>query len=199
MRSILRTVSAVIVGIIFMGMVPAEKTQDVSLNKEPPVILTIAETQKFNAIKRELEYTAYAESVTTVEPDISEDSDEDTSDDSEVPLSREEIELIALVVMAEAEGESELGKRLVIDTILNRVDDGRFPNTVNDVIYQKNQFTSMTNGRVDRCYVKNDICELVVEEALSRTNYEVFGFTAGGYMSYGTPLLQEGGHYFVTL
>ena len=182
-----------------MGMAPAEKTQAVSLNKESPMILTIAETQKFNAIRRELEYTTYAESITTVEPDISEESDEEMSDDSEVPLSNEEIELIALVVMAEAEGESELGKRLVIDTILNRVDDGRFPSTVNDVVYQKNQFTSMTNGRVNRCYVKDDICELVVEEALSRTNYEVFGFTAGGYMSYGTPLLQEGGHYFVTL
>ena len=32
------------------------------------------------------------------------------------PISQEEIELIALVTMAEAEGETELGQRLVIDT-----------------------------------------------------------------------------------
>jgi N-acetylmuramoyl-L-alanine amidase len=37
-------------------------------------------------------------------------------------LTDEEINLIALVTMAEAEGESEQGKRLVISTILNRVD-----------------------------------------------------------------------------
>ena len=33
-------------------------------------------------------------------------------------ISDEDLELLALVTMAEAEGESELGKRLVIDTIL---------------------------------------------------------------------------------
>lgn len=38
------------------------------------------------------------------------------------PMAEEDINLIALVTMAEAEGESELGKRLVIDTILNRID-----------------------------------------------------------------------------
>ena len=41
-------------------------------------------------------------------------------------LPREDIELIALVTMAEAEGECEEGKRLVIDTILNRVDSVYF-------------------------------------------------------------------------
>ena len=73
-------------------------------------------------------------------------------------VSEKDIELIALVTMAEAEGECEKGKRLVIDTILNRVDSKHFPDTVYDVVYQKNQFTSMWNGRVDRCYVKEDIC-----------------------------------------
>ena len=84
----------------------------------------------------------------------------------EVPfgISNEEIELIALVTMAEAEGECEEGKRLVIDTILNRVDSEHFPNTISEVIYQPHQFSSMWNGRVDRCYVNEDICQLVKEE-----------------------------------
>ena len=85
-------------------------------------------------------------------------------DDPEVSLTEEEIELIALVTMAEAEGECEEGKRLVIDTILNRVDHNRFPNTVSEVIYQKSQFTSIWNGRVDKCYVDDDIYNLVVEQ-----------------------------------
>ena len=46
----------------------------------------------------------------------------ETTVNNEFDLSDEEIRLIALVTMAEAEGEPELGKRLVIDTILNRVD-----------------------------------------------------------------------------
>lgn len=108
----------------------------------------------------------------------------------------QEIELIALVTMAEAEGESEEGKRLVIDTILNRVDHERYPDTVEEVIYQPSQFSSMWNGRVDRCYVDEDICELVREEIEDRTNDEVMFFTAGRYSKYGEPMFVEGNHYF---
>lgn len=104
--------------------------------------------------------------------------------------------MIALVTMAEAEGESELGQRLVIDTILNRVDADTHPDTVHGVIYQNGQFTSMANGRVDRCYVKDEIRELVVEEMESRMNYDTIFFQAGDYSKYGTPLFSEGNHYF---
>lgn len=111
-------------------------------------------------------------------------------------LPREDIELIALVTMAEAEGECEEGKRLVIDTILNRVDSVYFPDTVYDVVYQANQFSSMWNGRVDKCFVNDDICQLVEEELQSRTNVDTIFFTAGGYGKYGTPMFQVGNHYF---
>ncbi len=117
--------------------------------------------------------------------------------ESQAPLySDEEIELIALVTMAEAEGETEKGQRLVIDTILNRVDSEHFPNTIHDVIYQKNQFTSMWNGRINRCYVKEDIVQLVKEEMQSRSYTDVIFFSAGKYSDYGVPMFQEGGHYF---
>lgn len=118
---------------------------------------------------------------------------------SEPQMSRADIELIALVTMAEAEGESEMGKRLVIDTILNRVDSDRFPDTVSEVIYQPYQFESMTNGRSDRCEVRDDICQLVIEELNSRTNDDVLFFRTLYYHNFGTPVLQEGNHYFSTL
>ena len=114
----------------------------------------------------------------------------------EIKMAKEDIELIALVTMAEAEGETEKGKRLVISTILNRLDSEHFPDTVKEVIYQPGQFTSMWNGRSDRCYVKEDICQLVKEELESRTNSEVIFFGAGDYSSFGSPMFQEGGHYF---
>lgn len=111
-------------------------------------------------------------------------------------ISKEDIELIALVTMAEAEGETELGKRLVIDTILNRADSIYFPNTIHEVVYQKNQFSSMWNGRVERCEIMEDIVELVKEELKSRTNSDVIFFTAGSYSYYGMPLFKEDHHYF---
>lgn len=113
-------------------------------------------------------------------------------------MSKEDIELIALVTMAEAEGECEEGKRLVIDTILNRVDSTYFPDTIHDVIYQRNAFSSMWNGRVDRCVVLDDIVALVVDELENRTNYDVVFFTAGKYGKYGRPLFQVGNHYFAS-
>lgn len=116
--------------------------------------------------------------------------------EDEITLSAEEVNLIALVTMAEAEGECEEGKRLVIDTILNRVDSEYFPNTVYEVIYQPSQFSSMWNGRIDRCEVREDICQLVREEAKVRVNYEAMFFTAGNYGKYGVPMFQVENHYF---
>ena len=111
-------------------------------------------------------------------------------------ISDEELELLALVTMAEAEDESELGKRLVIDTVLNRVDSSHFPNTITDVIYQKHQFTSMWNGRYKKTYVDDYVRNLVLEELKDRTNSDVIFFRMGRYSDYGTPLFKEDGHYF---
>lgn len=129
------------------------------------------------------------------EPDYP-DLEPEAKKEPDYPLTQEEIDLIALVTMGEAEGETELGKRLVIDTILNRIDHPSFPDTVYDVVYQPNQFSVMWNGRIDRCYVMPEIVELVKEELLERTNYDCVFFMAGGYSKYGEPLFQEGGHYF---
>lgn len=111
-------------------------------------------------------------------------------------FTEEEIDLIALITMGEAEGESDYGKRLVISTILNRVDSEHFPDSVTGVIYQEGQFSCITDGRLERCYVREDIRQLVREEIKSRTNNEVIFFMANDYSKYGSPLFDEGGHYF---
>ena len=75
--------------------------------------------------------------------------------------------------MAEAEGECEEGKRLVIDTILNRVDSEHFPDTVYEVIYQPNQFSSMWNPFVEKPYVisPEEFGEFEEYEKISLTYY----------------------------
>lgn len=110
--------------------------------------------------------------------------------------SEEEIRLIAAVTIAEAEGEPEEGQRLVIDTILNRKDSLYFPNTIYDVVYQKNQFSCMWDGRFERIELTNEMCELVREEISSRTDSNVIFFTADQYSRYGVPLYSVGNHYF---
>lgn len=125
-------------------------------------------------------------------------SDTATADVPKEPVaSEEDIELLAVLTMAEAEGEPEYGQRLVIDAVLNRMDLGKeFPNNIHDVIYQKYHFSSVWNGRMDRCYVEDNFVQLVREELENRTNYDVIFFNAGDYSQYGTPMFQVGNHYF---
>lgn len=150
---------------------------------------TVTESQPLEIISVPIPTTIY-----TPMPKFSGTDVEETT--KEEILSEEDIELIALVTMAEAEGECEEGKRLVIDTVLNRMDSEHFPNTAYEVIYQPYQFSSMWNGRVDCCEVREDICELVKGEMETRTNCDVIFFTAGCYSNYGVPMFQVENHYF---
>ncbi|MCM1525380.1 MAG: cell wall hydrolase [Ruminococcus sp.] len=120
-----------------------------------------------------------------------------TEEQVDIPtLSEEEILLIARVTVAEAEGESEYGKRLVIDTVLNRVDSEHFPDTVTDVIFQPRQFSVMWNGRIERCEADDDTIRLVREELEERTDSDVIFFRESRYSDYGKPKFTEGSHYF---
>lgn len=147
-------------------------------------------------IKSENIPVRYSNYTSAVETMAISKSDEPVEEIWPYPLTQEEIDLIALITMGEAEGESELGKRLVIDTILNRKDDPAFPDTIHDVIYYPNAFSVVDNGRLDRCYVMPEIVELVKEELIERTNYDCVYFCSTGYSKYGTPMFQEDNHYF---
>lgn len=116
--------------------------------------------------------------------------------DESKKLNDYDVNLISRVVMAEAEGEPLEGKRYVIDTILNRVDSVHFPNTVEEVIFQKDQFTSVWNGRYDRCESNEELNELIQKEYIDRTNNDIVFFTADKYGEYGTPSFYIGNHYF---
>ncbi len=118
--------------------------------------------------------------------------------DAKASVYDEEIELLATVAIAEAEGESELGKRLVIDTILNRVSNDEFPDNVHDVVYQEGQFSSAHNGRFKRCSVSDEVRDLVREEWDSRTDPEVLFFNTC-YVPGTKKLYQVDHHYFSTL
>ena len=82
----------------------------------------------------------------------------------------EESYLLAKIAMAEAEGCDLKTKCYIILTVLNRVWDEEFPNTIEEVIYEKRggvcQFTPIGDGRWDK--VKpNEECWLAVEMVMS--------------------------------
>lgn len=65
-------------------------------------------------------------------------------------LSPAEIDLLARMVHAEAEGEPYIGQVAVAAVILNRLASPLFPNTVYGVLYERYQFEPVQNGRINR-------------------------------------------------
>lgn len=107
------------------------------------------------------------------------------------------LELLALVVEAEAGNQSELGKRLVVDVVLNRVDSEEFPDTIWEVLTQKNAFSSYWDGGLDKVWQPAESTYRAIESELkNRTNTEVLYFTANDFGAYGTPWKKVGDHYF---
>lgn len=65
-----------------------------------------------------------------------------------INLNDEEILLLSKLVAGEARGESYEGQVAVAAVVINRVKDSRFPDTLEGVIYQKNAFSVVKNGRI---------------------------------------------------
>ncbi|MBQ7920679.1 MAG: cell wall hydrolase [Lachnospiraceae bacterium] len=85
-------------------------------------------------------------------------------------ISAEEYEMLLRIVEAEAGGEDTEGKILVANVVLNRVESDKFPDTIEEVIFQKNgkvtQFSPVADGRYYTVEVSEDTIE-AVNRALS--------------------------------
>ncbi|MDP4143661.1 MAG: cell wall hydrolase [Bacillota bacterium] len=64
-------------------------------------------------------------------------------------MTNKDIDLMARVVYAESNAEPYEGKIAVASVILNRLENPKFPKTVEGVITQKNAFSCVKNGRVN--------------------------------------------------
>ena len=104
--------------------------------------------------------------------------------------------LIASVVYSEANTESERGKRLVIDSILNRIDSNKFPDSLEGVITQDSQFTRISDIKSKDKEIVENILALIVEELGYRTDKNVLFFRRDSYHENTKPILREGDHYF---
>ena len=105
------------------------------------------------------------------------------------------IDMLARCVEAEAGNQGLLGKRLVVDVILNRVDSERFPNDVASVISQRGQFAVYPNA-MSRVTVTQETLDAIVLELERRTDDRILFFTAWHYNKYCIPAYQFGDHYF---
>ena len=68
---------------------------------------------------------------------------------SETSSNNTDLNLLSKLVYAEARGEPYKGMVAVAATVLNRVSDSRFPNTIAGVIYQSGAFTCVADGQIN--------------------------------------------------
>jgi len=111
------------------------------------------------------------------------------------------LELLAICVEAEAGNQDLMGKQLVADVILNRVDSPDFPNDIVSVITQKTgdvyQFSSYGDGHMAAVWEPSEeTYEAVRIELGYRSNPRVLYFTEGRYNPYCEPGFIHGAHYF---
>lgn len=66
-----------------------------------------------------------------------------------INITNEELLLLSKLVTGEARGESYEGQVAVAAVVINRVRDPRFPNSIKDVIYQKNAFSVVNDGSIN--------------------------------------------------
>lgn len=153
--------------------------------EHPPVQEIDYDVLKEEAEEAETEYPPL-EAIPATEEEIEEENYEG------------ELEHLAILVHAEAGNQDQIGKRLVVDVVLNRVDDPDFPDTIDDVIWQKYQFSTIWDGAYDSAEwtVTQSDYDAVSAELDQRLDSEILFFTAGEYGKYGTPAYQHGDHYF---
>lgn len=91
-----------------------------------------------------------------------------------ISLTDEEIGMLERIVEAEASGEDTIGKILVANVVLNRLENDEFPDTIEEVIFQKvgddYQFSPIADKRYWKVKVTKDTRE-AVQRALNGEDY----------------------------
>lgn len=139
----------------------------IALCNMPRVVIAEKEdTSKVSEFYSNKTTKPYVSNLVTFEPQTEEESSEIEVDYySEFTYSKDwsakESYLLARIAMAEAEGCNIQTKTLIIMCVLNRVWSGEFPDTIEEVIFQENQFSPIDNGRWDRVEPNEDCYEAV--------------------------------------
>lgn len=108
---------------------------------------------------------------------------------------------LAKIAMAEAESEDTEGKALVMLVVLNRVWSDEFPDTIEEVIFQKGQFSPISNGRYDEvepdedCYRALQLIRTEWDESHGATYFES-KIDSTWHSENLTFLFKHGKHYF---
>lgn len=80
----------------------------------------------------------------------------------DIHLNSKEIKLLAKLVWVEARGESFEGMQAVAEVVLNRMASPSFPNSLNQIVYGKEQFITDQYDEADPCQQQYDAIEQAI-------------------------------------
>ena len=106
-------------------------------------------------------------------------------------VTSEDETLLLKVAMGEAGNQGVDGMRYVISTILNRVDDSRFPDTISEVVNQRYQFYTGYSGSIS-----DDCREALAAELQEQIDTEILWFSSAGWPQWGTRAFKHKDHWF---
>lgn len=102
--------------------------------------------------------------------------DEGISDNT-ITITYPDAQLLMMVASAEALNQGPEGMVRVMEVILNRVASDEFPDTVQEVVYQKSQFESVTNGSIYRAEITPEVRQALAEvEKKLKPNNKIIAF-----------------------
>lgn len=149
---------------------------------------------------QELEFT---NSVIAAITDQSSTSTKKQTDQSSTNNSGDMVDLLARLINGEARGEPYKGQVAVGAVVMNRVKSSEFPDTISGVIYQKGQFSCVTDGQFDKAIDENSTVYKAAREALNGadpTNGCVFFYnpktTKSKWLYSRTTVITIGSHRF---
>lgn len=148
----------------------------ITLCNTPKVINEKEDTLKASESYNDKTTVSYVPNAVTFEPQEKEESSKVKANcypefTYSKDWSEEETYLLAKIAMAEAEGCNTQTKALIIMCVLNRVESNEFPDTIKEVIFQKNQFSPVDDGRWDRVEPNKDCYRAVRIVAEAKYDY----------------------------
>ena len=144
----------------------------------------------------------------TVEQVVMEETPEALTGSS-FSLEDQEYQVLLKIVEAEAGCEDTEGRMLVANVVMNRVRNGYFPNTVTEVVYQRQdgtaQFSPVSDGRIDTVNVSQGTIDAVARvmngEDISQGAlfFRSVRSRSGWFDQKLSRVLEHGNHIFYTM
>ena len=144
----------------------------------------------------------------TVEQVVMEETPEALTENS-FSLEDQEYQVLLKIVEAEAGCEDTEGRMLVANVVMNRVRNGYFPNTVTEVVYQRQdgtaQFSPVSDGRIDTVNVSQGTIDAVARvmngEDISQGAlfFRSVRSRSGWFDQKLSRVLEHGNHIFYTM